>query len=168
LRLRKHGRNGHYAAIIITFMTMGLWHGANWTFIAFGGVHGGLLIYERRKKAKRCSSRINKRLLELIEILSNFLLVCITIVLFRSVTISDAITFYFRLFITPIGWPQGNKIMGFLAILCLVIVDWVFIKNEDRLKPSFYQNLTIYIILSLTILLWPSVQTGADFIYFQF
>ncbi len=53
----RHGARRTYAALMTTMLLGGLWHGANWTFVAWGGLHGVYLAVERLLRARFANYR---------------------------------------------------------------------------------------------------------------
>jgi hypothetical protein len=93
--------------IFITFLISGLWHGANWTFVIWGALHGGLIIFfELTKNAWQRLSQLSRleRIPKLetgISILSTFTLVSFTWVFFRAASLPAVIQILKGLFS---GW----------------------------------------------------------------
>jgi alginate O-acetyltransferase complex protein AlgI len=73
----RHGEPRTYVNLMITMLLGGLWHGASWTFVVWGGLHGAYLALERWLGRKP-------------GILATFLVVTITWVFFRAHTFADA------------------------------------------------------------------------------
>lgn len=85
-----------YWALLATFILIGLWHGANWTFVAFGAIQGSYLIFGqmtknfRQRLAKITDLSQWPRLRRVSQIAITFGLVCLGFVFFRANTINDA------------------------------------------------------------------------------
>jgi len=83
-------------SLLLTFLVSGLWHGANWTFVVWGALHGSYLIgalllqKQRLRAVKALGLDRQPRLLKWINIASTFALVCIAYIFFRANTLSDA------------------------------------------------------------------------------
>ena len=78
--------------IMIVFLCSGLWHGASWSFVLWGGIHGACMVIERL---------LGKRLEKIPAFLrwcGTFLILNLTWVIFRADTLSDAAAFFGRLF----------------------------------------------------------------------
>ena len=82
-----------YWNIMVTFLVSGLWHGANWTFVFWGALHGVIQIVEKMlgidPKGKFANARVLK-ILSPIRVLFTFLLVNLAWIFFRMPTISGA------------------------------------------------------------------------------
>ena len=85
--------------VMIVFLLSGLWHGANWTFILWGALHGILLVIERVSKRK-----IEKR--PLIGWIFTFVFVNAAWIIFRSNSLNEAFFFISRIFKPGMG-PAG-------------------------------------------------------------
>ena len=163
----------------IIFLVSGFWHGANWTFIAWGAYNALLflpliLLKQNRKHTDTVAEgRLFPNFKEFFEILITFLLVVIGWVFFRADTISVAMD-YLRilcsnsLFILP-EYQVGMKKIGF-SLALLLVVEWVQRNRSHALNFDFnfppILRWAIYMILTIIIL-----EIGAEsqsFIYFQF
>lgn len=166
-----------YFNLFIVFMISGLWHGANWTFIIWGALHGaylvaGILLEPAEKKFLQKSSFF----FNTIKRLFVFLLVAVAWVFFRASSVSDAmyIISHFHKIDTNylFGVPSAstvNNILSIVLILLLILSDYYFEwaeKNQPLLKNNFirYAFAIILMVLIYTI----GVFESASFIYFQF
>jgi alginate O-acetyltransferase complex protein AlgI len=90
--------------LMITFVISGLWHGANWTFVIWGGLHGMYLVValwtRKFREGIARAIRLDRlgRLQGALKTLSIFLLVCFAWIFFRANTLSDALYFCRHLF----------------------------------------------------------------------
>ena len=88
------GRRGTYRNLMITMLLGGLWHGAAWTFVAWGALHGTYLVVEHalrvRGGPKPAAEAKRPLLLDLAHIAFTFLLVLVAWVFFRAASLSDA------------------------------------------------------------------------------
>ena len=80
------GRN--YWNIFVTFLVSGIWHGANWTFIFWGILHGVFQVIEKMLGWQKCTT--SSKLIRFSRILLTFVLVSIAWIFFRQPTIGDA------------------------------------------------------------------------------
>ncbi|WP_224994259.1 MBOAT family protein [Cesiribacter sp. SM1] len=85
-----------YYNLFIVFLVSGIWHGANWTFIIWGALHGLYLVIGNATKGERGKIldllRLNRlpKLHKLLQVFTTFSLVCIAWVFFRANTLTDA------------------------------------------------------------------------------
>lgn len=166
-----------YWNIVVTFLVSGLWHGANWTFIVWGLIHGLLQIGEKLigldPKGKLAQSRFAKKLTPMRVVLT-FIMVTIAWVFFRMPSIDKALGFFSHvatnhscaLFIPA----PDTMILIFLALTCVVIKDWA-----EELRPNLklmgskhiIVRWTTYIVLCVWILM-AGVFDASNFIYANF
>ena len=86
---------GTAAALIITFLLAGIWHGSNWTFVIFGLLHGLYLTCSvfYRPYQKKLHKILGEKtwVLKIWQIIVTFNLVCFTFIFFRASSLSDAL-----------------------------------------------------------------------------
>lgn len=174
----RNGRMRTYMNLMITMLLGGLWHGANWTFVAWGGLHGLYLWAEkffadRRKDMGKPASSGNSGFTGFVYALFTFLLVNITWVFFRASTFAGA----GKILIAMFSFADGVKpLLATLAIIKIavivtltVIVHW-FMRNKSTLDVAYKLPWWLTGIgwsLMLILLIW-SQESGGSFIYFQF
>ncbi|MBB6327811.1 D-alanyl-lipoteichoic acid acyltransferase DltB (MBOAT superfamily) [Algoriphagus iocasae] len=162
--------------IFIVFLVSGFWHGANWTFIAWGGIHAAMFIPIFLIGKNRAHLHDGEHLIpsfrEVIQIASTFLLVSVAWVFFRAETVGDAVDYFthiFRnsLFPTSYGW-FGYNIR--LALILFILLEWVgrFQFNWlERIQGKWYRY-PAYISTIYSILFFGVFGEPIEFIYFQF
>ncbi|CAN5136992.1 MBOAT family protein [soil metagenome] len=164
------GRRGVFLScvnVMITMLLGGLWHGAAWTFVAWGGLHGGAQVVERLgKKAFAGRSVVPSWLAVLI----TFHVVCLGWVLFRAEDFGMAVAV-----LQGLG-RFGPALMVTPFVLTLIVgglaMHWLPPRAiegmAERLKPA--PSLTIGVLLALAILMVEAMRPDgvAPFIYFQF
>lgn len=175
---------------ILTFAIMGLWHGANWTFVMFGLVHGVLLALRRTTDKFFPNLKLDlgsnlKWLTSFLTMFWVFNLTCIPDIFFCSRNVSESFVIIGSIFNSPNTTTAliHNSIVGsdsvvqfvlsWIFIALLLVVDFkMYIKGdqtiEDRItsKPviirwSFYLGM-------LLLIGWFAMVNKAAFIYFQF
>jgi len=181
ISFRDYGKAGLVLAILINFTLIGIWHGANWTFVLFGFLHGCyyvplIISGSLNKRKKLTKGEFFPSLSEFIKIAGTFLLVMFTFVIFRSDTIGQAFALYRSLFSRSIlsspVFDAANVVEHtFIFIVFLFIIEWIGRDGQYALSDigkkwhpavrwSFY-----YATLILVFLFAGSDQ---QFIYFQF
>jgi D-alanyl-lipoteichoic acid acyltransferase DltB (MBOAT superfamily) len=157
--------------LFLTFFISGIWHGANYTFVIWGALHGTYQIIEKSFGYKKDKDSI---IIGFIKILITFLLVDFAWIFFRANTISDAFLAINKIFTSPNGnlFLKGDVLLGgSLALLILFIKEF---KDEFYVdKINFMSNKNKYIsifyfVLLLSIILLFGVFDSDQFIYFQF
>lgn len=184
ISFRDYGKVGLALAIVINFIVVGIWHGANWTFVVFGLIHGlyfiPLIIRGTMfKKSKVPLDTVLPTFREFLNIIGTFILVVLAEITFRADSVSHAFGFYKHLFsFSFFSRPVISNAM--VAITCIgfamimVTAEWLNRKKDHALQfapaataSRFYARALIVSLLIWAILLW-SVTDNKAFIYFQF
>ena len=162
--------------LMITMTLGGLWHGANWTFIVWGVLHGTLLVVHRFARAFcRVRPRLDAALQSGPGLVScwtlTFLCVCIGWVFFRAPTFATASAILTRL-VVPHGGPGvGLPAVGvwytvLIVVLCHAITALGWWKMLAVRLPAPVLGLGYAAALTLALVLAP--PQGSPFIYFTF
>lgn len=164
----------------IIFLLSGLWHGANWTFIAWGSYHAilflPLILLEKNRKY---ITNINENqwlpnVKELLQMLITFILVAIGWIFFRSTTISDAFAFIQNIFnptvLDSVLLVKGLNINILLIfILIMALFEWFNRNREFGFEISKWNIVVRHILywaLLFAIIFY--IAENESFIYFQF
>ncbi|WP_293664827.1 MBOAT family O-acyltransferase [uncultured Parabacteroides sp.] len=170
---------------MIIFLVSGFWHGANWTFIAWGAYHAFLFLplFLSGKNRKYRNTVAEGKLLpsfkEVLQMGTTFLLVVIGWVFFRAETITQTFG-YLRgmcdrsLLTVPkmpgIGITQIQAAITLLFMSILIIIEWIHRNKQFGLQIVLYNNIvlrwSIYLVLCFLIHLYS--ENHSQFIYFQF
>jgi D-alanyl-lipoteichoic acid acyltransferase DltB (MBOAT superfamily) len=173
-----------YLNLFITFLVSGLWHGAQWTFVIWGALHGILIVIHHitdplRQWTYKAVHLVNfPRLIIGIEILSTLLVICITWVFFRANKLSDAWYVITHLFS---GWSFSLSQFDFgvtrypLIVVCcaILLMEVVHLVQEHAGMRHFLSTKprlvrwSLSLLLLLAILLFGKYEYNT-FIYFQF
>jgi len=166
----------YLAAITVTMLLCGLWHGANGTFIVWGAIHAVYLITSRatqglrKRLARRLRLRRNGRVWGFVRTIFVFSLVSLAWVFFRSSSLAAAWTYLSNISLALPG--RGVGVIIFLASLLAVFVAGEgLIKNRktlwgERRVPAPVQAAAYALFLCLIIIL--AADTSNEFLYFQF
>ena len=170
----------------IIFLLSGFWHGANWTFIAWGAYHAILFLpliltgKNRKYTNQVAEGRILPTFKEAGQMLLTFFLAVIGWIIFRAESIGMAWEYFrgmmqfgtlwasYRFFTLPEMWPTN------LFIIIMLVVEWIQREKEHGLKfirkGSTWWHIAVYLVLFLCIEYYflLSVETPSSFIYFQF
>ena len=165
--------------VFAIFLVSGLWHGANWTFIAWGAFHAVLFLPLLFMKKNRKNTNIVAEgnllpgIRELLRIAVTFALVTLGWVFFRAENIGIAVSYLSGLFSpTILSKPFMGLNQTTLFILLFVVVEWLgrdqnyAIKGIQNFKAPLSRNLSYY-ALGMSLVLFSSNAEQA-FIYFQF
>lgn len=174
------GKYRWYFNLFFVFLVSGLWHGANWTFLIWGGLNGFYLIFAiltekpRNWLAEHTGLASHPKLRDFFQILTTFLLICFSWIFFRAASLHDALTV-----IKGIALFKGPLYIGDPSVFIYSIFGIAFLLLAD-LKKEYYHGpvalmhhpnplvrYSVYTALIL-IILSIGVLDGGQFIYFQF
>jgi alginate O-acetyltransferase complex protein AlgI len=162
--------------VMITMTLGGLWHGAAWTFVVWGVLHGLLLIVNRRFRAFCETKPLLQGMLQTtpgtaLRIAATFLAVCGCWVFFRATTLEGATTILARLVIWREGLPSPLPVDSLVALATLMIVGHLLARSHYWQRLPFRMPAPAwggaYALLATTTLAL-AAETGSVFIYFQF
>lgn len=163
----------------IVFVVCGIWHGANWTFIAWGTYHAILFVplllffsKEFRRKTV-CPNGIFPKLSEMGMMLLTFILITLGWIVFNSATIHDAFGYITGIInASIISKPIGIGLTSYAYLLVLLILltafEWTQRNKEYALQfkaPGWVKVLVMYALIA-HVVFYNAAQS--DFIYFQF
>ena len=171
-----------YFNLFIVFLISGLWHGANWTYIIWGGLNGLYLVFalilQKTKNNFNQFIGINKypSVNRFFQILITFILVCFSWIFFRAANLSESFIIIKRIITErgPLFYDKDDPssfIFSICGILLLLIIEikrefynkkFSFLNHENWLVNNLSYALLIIIILLI------GVFDGGQFIYFQF
>ena len=190
----RKGKIRKYLNVLVTFLVSGLWHGASWNYVLWGGLHGiyqviGEILLPVRKKIVSLM-KVNETVFsyKFGQMLFTFSLTTLTWVFFRAKTLEEALYFFKRLFTRWNPWvffDEGLYKFGldrvevnilFVALITLFLVEWVkYTKNKVISDFLMEQNLwfrwLVVIGWIVVILVYGEYGLTFDsnqFIYFQF
>jgi D-alanyl-lipoteichoic acid acyltransferase DltB (MBOAT superfamily) len=174
----RRGNIRTYVNLLITMLICGLWHGAAWTFVVWGGLHGAVLCLSRF--TNRFREKLYKRLMmppvivTAIKLTITFHIVCVLWIFFRAHTVSDALTFICNSVSgIQFSFSAINSLMK-TSDLILVMVFIIFMLVYEKTKKSRLNCATQYVcnVIVLASVFWAIVVWGSfntkQFIYFQF
>ena len=163
-----------YLNILITFLVSGIWHGANWTFLAWGALHGAFQAVEKAlgisRKTSQLQGRWKRRSIRLIQILITFGLINLFWIFFRMPSISDALAVIQRIFTEQDMhfWVFEKFIVIFIAIAFIKdLIDEVRPELNPLHHPKAWVRWASYLIVATSICLFGVFDAG-QFIYAAF
>ena len=155
--------------VMTVFLASGLWHGANWTFVVWGGMHGVLQLLETRLIGKRSLSNASFTAKVLAATIT-FFLVTLAWVFFRAPDFKTAFFFLRRLFVWQGSFSAGVSMNTFiinLALLMLFLAWEIWDVFHKHIKSSsIWQRSVRYAFLLSLISMFGKISAG--FIYQQF
>ncbi|HLO59716.1 MAG TPA: MBOAT family O-acyltransferase [Bacteroidales bacterium] len=171
-----------YLNTFIVFVVSGLWHGANWTFVIWGALHGFYQIFGKLTQPAR--DRFNTLIgmnkipgiHKTIQIAITFMLASFAWIFFRARSLDDAMYIVTHIFSVRTFQNlnlfefRADMVMGVLLIILLMLLDVleekIKISEKLRLSPSAVRW-TVYGVSVLALMIF-GIWKSADFIYFQF
>lgn len=163
--------------LLVVFLVSGLWHGANWTFVVWGGLHAAFMIVSTKRRPGTAIP--SRRIARIAHVVLTFHLVALAWIFFRAATVPQALSFIARIGHAPffssdplqeLGLPRFQRLIVGTSLLFLAM-------NEFSRRPRFLfewfkeRPLVIrwgvYYAAILAIVL-TSGGGPRQFIYFQF
>ena len=182
----KKGYKRQLINLFIVFMVSGLWHGAEWTFILWGLLHGiyrvvGELTYKKREKLyKSIGIDTSKPIIRMFRTTITFCLVCFAWIFFRANNTKELLLILKKLFTSfgvstfasELGLTFSGALIMILAIVIMVLLDRKLTLPEYT-SPSGAKMLggtSLYILWAILLawLLLLASNGSSAFIYFQF
>jgi D-alanyl-lipoteichoic acid acyltransferase DltB (MBOAT superfamily) len=162
--------------VCIVFLVSGLWHGANWTFVVWGGLHGLYFVlytqlFSKATSKARVSSFFPCAAIRFLSVAFTFHLVLLAWVFFRAESLSGAFTILLRIFAAPFVEELTLPALKLVLLSALVFVpEWLQRHQQHALALSNWSRpvrWALYYGLVFTILFVSHVGE-TPFIYFQF
>jgi len=185
-------KSRHFINLMITFLASGLWHGAAWTYVAWGGIHGiGNALSPKKKKITATENKpedkkehASTKVLWWLRVFVTFIFCMFAWTFFRAFNFKCAVSVLSRVFV-GISSPVSYIMNGLMAIsiskdeliliaVCIIILfvyDYVSLKHDvllllDRIpRPARY---AVYVAVVIAIMCFVPVYGNNEFIYFQF
>ncbi len=166
----RHGRLETYRNLMLTMLLGGLWHGASWNFVVWGGYHGALLSFERMFRGKKSAEPARWTVFYPLQAVITFGLVMIGWVFFRAVSFHDSLYVLHQMFFVPRGRPLIPRWETILALFTLALAlleekkEWF---EEVSLGPAWAYG-AVCALLLLSVELIGYTEAAVPFVYFQF
>lgn len=161
----RHGYAKQNRNILIVFLLSGLWHGAAWKFIVWGGLHGAMVM------ASHKLSFLHKKLPTALNMMVTFVIVIFLWIPFRAYDLDHTFSMWHRMLFTvpsatlPVGILSA---LPYLALFCIhLLFDHTAPNSQNCADKKVYINTLIKICLYFGLILI-SAGESSDFIYFQF
>lgn len=168
-------RNGifkTYRNLFYTFLIGGIWHGANWTFIIWGVLHGFAICLHR------FFSNINLKIPRVINIIMTFSFIDFAWVFFRAKSVARAWSIIKSMFMQNgysdlvidklrFSFQDGNIKMSLFLFIGTILLLFLPNSNElsHKIKPNFLCGIIVLVLLLISIL---QLSKFSEFLYFQF
>ncbi|GJQ61973.1 MAG: alginate O-acetyltransferase [Melioribacteraceae bacterium] len=168
------GKKRQYVNLALTMLLGGLWHGASWKFVVWGGIHGGVLALEKLLNFPKWVSK--SKLTRFIGIVITFHIANLCWIFFRAhsfesgIDMIQQILFYFH------GGVFWQFIEGYTAVFIMMIIGFALHFTPERYEVVMEKLVTrspmIVKALILVAVIWLVAQVKSSdiqpFIYFQF
>ena len=194
----RKGKLRTYTNTMIVFLLSGLWHGADWSFVLWGLLHGVLMIVEKVGKelgfGLKELSRNLQRIVDVVRWIVTFALINITWVFFRADSVKTAV--YFLQGMDDGGWPlkesmievfdklvevrilkrfgmsavlEANTTLTMWIILLVLVMAVVFLKNaKEKMMEEKYNWKRSLVTVILIVWSVVSLSEVSEFLYFNF
>lgn len=156
---------------LVIFLLSGIWHGANWTFVAWGVYHAlifmPLILFGRNRRYTQTLPTWKDTL----KILITFCIVTIGWVIFRADSITSAWNYLTGMYhFDGMFYNDGNVSKTLIMCVLMVLVEWV---QRDKAHPldlsrQHILTQTAICLLLVEIIIFFLPETPSPFIYFQF
>lgn len=188
IAFRSLGVSGIILAATINMVIIGLWHGANWTYMFFGLYYGILYIpliisgaFAKSMKLRPNSHGLPK-FSDFYKMVFTFVLVAIGLIIFRAPTISDSwqylisiLSLHHGVHLGALGSMIVSNIWVYLFLVIILALEWTTREKEHPLQfnsEGFFRHQPmrwgIYFLLCLVLFFFSDPGASQDFIYFQF
>lgn len=160
-----------YANLMITMLLGGLWHGASWNFVIWGGIHGLYLSFERAVLFRLPWWNGSNRAARSLRILVTFHLVCFAWIFFRAHTFEQSRAILANLAHPSLdGFSSGDHLGIALLVLALFTAQFLgaYGKLKERLARSPGPLFACAVALAALGVIWFTPAATIPFIYFQF
>lgn len=162
--------------LLVTFLVSGLWHGASWNFVIWGGIHGLAVMPSALLKKSSGAPAQRSLWLAASGLVGTFALVAFAWIFFRAATVSDSFLILQKIALAPLSGADeafaasrlGTKVVALVA--SLMLVEWWQRRRAHPLDIAHWPRLlrwAVYLLLVAVTLLWGTHRSG-QFIYFQF
>lgn len=177
---RTLGRWGIYLSILVTFVAIGVWHGAGWTFALYGVFQGIVIIYETAATKFRDNIRgtFGDHIYRPLMMIRTYILFALSLLFFRVAKISDVFYTYRHIFDgmktnikeMRLGMGDQDWIVFGIAVVVMFIIEYINSRHNLiawSAKCKVWQRWTMYVVATLLIFLFGAFGVE-NFIYIQF
>jgi alginate O-acetyltransferase complex protein AlgI len=167
----RKGEARTYVNLMLVMLLGGLWHGASWNFVIWGGIHGGMLAFERAQGKHGFYARLPR----VAQIAFTFIIVVFAWVFFRARDLPVAIAYCNSM----LGLGDGQAGDGLLAgviyqpyylgsMILTAFITWFGVQTWDWTRNLTVPKAAIIFVLFWLSLLVMTTQAYNPFIYFIF
>ena len=161
---------GNYRNLFLTMLLGGLWHGASWNFVIWGGIHGGALAVNRwfsNLPPNPFKTLLSQKIVAWLVTMS---VVFVAWVFFRAHTLDSAISMIFKIVTINSDWHYSKLAYLFFEVLAISIpimalAHYSTFKNKVSSMPAWL-SVTCFTVMTAFATIY--YVDGSEFIYFQF
>jgi len=170
---------GYVVGMFVTMFLGGLWHGAQWTFVVWGSLHGIYLVvgYITKKPRKKIVKRIklNKipKVRHFISVFITFNLVSFAWIFFRAESFEKAFTYINSIKLVPSELGIAHLLSNLVLVAFFIAIEILYKNYKDKKQTIWLQKLPAAVkiagyALFICIIIIFAVDSSNEFIYFQF
>ncbi len=164
------GRVRTYLNLMVVMLLGGLWHGASWNFVIWGGLHGALLTIHRATRGPGGDRAPSRSVPDLVHLAVTFHLVCLGWIFFRAVDLGTAATIVSRIALASPGDAPVQLMVLPLVITASLFLDLLATRDRDARIPILnrpaVRGLGYGLAAVLIAICWD--RDPVPFVYFQF
>lgn len=172
--LYKRNRNAVGISLLCTFLILGMWHGANWTFFIFGLIHGTSVAVEylNQKNIRKFKLKAGNYMSSILGWIITILIWLLSMIFFRAENITHGYDYLKWIMSFELGNSVPLPKLTLLFIGLLFIIEWFQQSKEHGLSfeksylPMIYRWGVYYFFIMIILLFYK--DNAATFIYFQF
>lgn len=162
------GKVRTYVNLVIVMVLGGLWHGASWTFVMWGTLHGAALALERLLGLNRLNEQRGQSVLKTLWYGVVLTVVMVSWIFFRSDTLAGALRFLANIAHMNLGEPTRPLLMACLFVLPVIVMHlhgWLVEQGKLRpIRPLAKAALAAFMLYATLV----CYGQTSEFIYFQF
>ncbi len=166
----RHGRLKTYRNLMLTMLLGGLWHGASWNFVVWGGYHGALLSIEKMIGYRQAVARRWWRMFYPLQAILTFALVMIGWVFFRAGTFHDSLWVLGQMFSGAPGSvlvPNWEITLAFITLVVALLEEKKGWFEKIAVGPAWAYG-AVCALLLMSVELMGFTENVVPFVYFQF
>jgi len=173
LRFRDLSKYGIFIAVFLTFLISGLWHGASWNFVIWGGLHGLFylpVVFSNKglRSLTGKSKNLDLKISDVPNIFLTLFMFSFTLVFFRSSTILDSVGFIQHIFKSnSSAFLNTTGTMGYQLLITFLSLCFLMF-SEFKMKRNKHLGRIYYLLAFFMLLYFGQFKSTASFIYFQF
>jgi D-alanyl-lipoteichoic acid acyltransferase DltB (MBOAT superfamily) len=172
----KKGKARTYFNLILTMLLGGLWHGASWRFIIWGGLHGAALAFHRAIKLDASEMNASSNSYKLFSTLLTFHFVCFCWIFFRASSLEIAGQMLHQILLNLQPQIFFQFISAYSSVIILMCVGYVLhfvpreieIKFQERIIDMPIVAKAAWMVIIILIVIQTKSSEIQPFIYFQF